>query len=421
MEREIVTVKKKKRIIRNAGLVFLLIVIFFTYFSKTIYNFIIPQVLFDYPMSGTLMHTVNATGTINAVDIRKVYAAANMMVLSVNVKAGDFVEEGDVIAEIDAGDLDIQLKKKELDIWMTKTELEKYISGKGISDLEYSVGRAAKLVEEKEEYLATVKGLYESGLETYESFKNAQKALDDAREEYVRLTRTLDEKISENEETLKLKTVELEIKELEFLKLTESLPQDGLYKAPFAGTIKSISIKEGAQCAAGQLMFELVPADCRYTATFDVPEQQADILVEGDTVKLTLNDMDRTETAGMVSVKEYVSGAGLYRFTADVENKDQKLQDGMKVQVSASKKSSKYTCIVQNNSLHRVINKQGSIFVLEKRNGLFGEEYYAVRREITVLESDGQNSAIEGKIDKADLYIFYSTKALGDNMRVKIR
>lgn len=356
MEQDAAGIKKKKTIIRNIGIAYLLVILTFTFFSRTIYNFALPQVLYDMPVSGTLTHRVSAEGTVNAVDIQKVYAAADIKVLEVPVKAGSTVKKGDIIARIDTNNADIELKRKEFEILMLEAEID--------------------------------------------NLKNGQDNI--------------------NREILKIKTLEWEIKSHEFENMKESIPSDGLFTAQSDGTVKSIPISEGMQLSTGHILYELVPADSKFIVWFDVQPNKADILLEGDTVNITLNNQIRKNINGAVFSKNYLPLEGVYRFFCEIENTDGMLSDGLKVSVSALKGSPKYTCLVQNKSLHNVAGGSGYIYVLEKRDGFFGTEYYSVKRRVSILESDDTNSAVEGQIDKADFYIYHSTKAIDDNMRVKI-
>lgn len=55
---------KKKKIVRNAAIIFITVVVLLTFFSKTINNFLLPEVEYGSPRSGTLTKEITAQGEV---------------------------------------------------------------------------------------------------------------------------------------------------------------------------------------------------------------------------------------------------------------------------------------------------------------------------------------------------------------------
>ena len=70
------------------------------------------------PTTGSLSLTTGLTGTVEAADVVYVYAKASGDVTDVKVKAGDMVEQGQVLCEIDTEQVDrpafLRIRKAQL-------------------------------------------------------------------------------------------------------------------------------------------------------------------------------------------------------------------------------------------------------------------------------------------------------------------
>lgn len=97
-------VGKKRDWIKNAAIVFLVIMLVLTFFSNTFMNYSLPEVSAQYITSGTIQAKVRGSGVISAGDPYTVKAEGTKTVESVLVKNGDHVEKGDVLLYLEVGD-----------------------------------------------------------------------------------------------------------------------------------------------------------------------------------------------------------------------------------------------------------------------------------------------------------------------------
>ena len=97
-------VGKKRDWIKNAVIVFLIIMLILTFFSNTIMNYSLPEVSADYVSSGTIQAKVWGSGTVEAGDPYTVNADSNRTIESVAVRNGDHVEKGQVLFYLKEGD-----------------------------------------------------------------------------------------------------------------------------------------------------------------------------------------------------------------------------------------------------------------------------------------------------------------------------
>ncbi len=100
---------KRKEWVKNAAIVFLIILLILTFFSNTIQNYSLPEVATQYVESGSITAKIRGMGTVESGDPYNVKIKEVREVSSVEVKVGDKVEEGQVLCiltEADSQQLD---------------------------------------------------------------------------------------------------------------------------------------------------------------------------------------------------------------------------------------------------------------------------------------------------------------------------
>lgn len=97
-------VGKKRDWIKNAVIVFLIIMLLLTFFSNSIMNYSLPEVSAEYVSSGTIQAKVRGNGTVHAGDPYVVTADSDRNIESVAVRNGDRVEKGQVLFFLKEGD-----------------------------------------------------------------------------------------------------------------------------------------------------------------------------------------------------------------------------------------------------------------------------------------------------------------------------
>ena len=102
-----------------ATIVFLIVVMLLTFFSKTLYSLNLPSVKLASPTSGSLEHILTSEAIIAAKKEYDLYAPSEQKVMEVLVIAGDRVKTGDVLVKLDTAVLEsamlqLQLEKQQL-------------------------------------------------------------------------------------------------------------------------------------------------------------------------------------------------------------------------------------------------------------------------------------------------------------------
>lgn len=107
---------KKREWVKNAAIVFLIILLLLTFFSNTIQNYSLPEVATQYVESGSITAKIRGTGQVESGDPYNVKIKETREVASVEVKVGDTVEAGQVLCYLTEGDsTDLETAKATLE------------------------------------------------------------------------------------------------------------------------------------------------------------------------------------------------------------------------------------------------------------------------------------------------------------------
>lgn len=104
--------RKRREWVKNAAIIFLIIMLLLTFFSNTIMNYSLPQVATSYVQRGSITAKVRGTGNVEANDPYNVIVKDSREIASVAVKQGDQVEKDQVLYYLEDTESD-ELKKAE--------------------------------------------------------------------------------------------------------------------------------------------------------------------------------------------------------------------------------------------------------------------------------------------------------------------
>ncbi len=104
--------RKRREWVKNAAIIFLIIMLLLTFFSNTIMNYSLPQVATSYVQRGSITAKVRGTGNVEANDPYNVIVKDSREIASVAVKQGDQVEKDQVLYYLEDTESD-ELKQAE--------------------------------------------------------------------------------------------------------------------------------------------------------------------------------------------------------------------------------------------------------------------------------------------------------------------
>lgn len=173
------TKPKNRAWVKDAAIVFLIVLLLLTFFSNTIMNHSLPEVATTMVSSGSITAKVRGTGTVTANGSHKVKASSSFSIGKVMVKSGQEVNAGDVLFVLGAAD---------------STELEEAMNT--LEDLQVQYAQAALSVPLADAFVSE-----KNAVEQAERTRNkAKQAWEDAKAEYTqagsseKVQKLLDEK-----------------------------------------------------------------------------------------------------------------------------------------------------------------------------------------------------------------------------------
>ncbi len=95
---------RRKDIIKNITIIFLIIMLVLTFFSSTIMNRSLPEVAAQYAYSGQITTSVRANGVTEANENYQVILEEGRVIHTVHVRRGDKVQEGTLLFTLEEGD-----------------------------------------------------------------------------------------------------------------------------------------------------------------------------------------------------------------------------------------------------------------------------------------------------------------------------
>lgn len=124
--------RKRREWVKNAAIIFLVIMLLLTFFSNTIMNYSLPEVATQYVQSGSITAKVRGTGNVEANDLYNVIAKESRVISSVAVKKGDQVEKDQVLYYLEDAESD-ELKKAEDELEELELAYMKGLFGANVS------------------------------------------------------------------------------------------------------------------------------------------------------------------------------------------------------------------------------------------------------------------------------------------------
>lgn len=107
---------QRREWVKNAAIIFLVIMLVLTFFSNTIMNYSLPEVATQYVQRGSITAKVRGSGRVEATDPYSVMTKESRVIASVAVKQGDYVEKDQVLYYLeDAESEELKTAEEELE------------------------------------------------------------------------------------------------------------------------------------------------------------------------------------------------------------------------------------------------------------------------------------------------------------------
>ena len=253
----------------------------------------------------------------------------------------------------------------------------------------------------------------DADLETINSIESKERDLES--QKLALQKKQKDDLVAAGKDDIATEALQREIKRLE--EKVEKLKADaagGEITAQVAGVISSMKIVAGETLESGTSVASIEMTEKGYTASFSVTLDQAKKVKVGDNADIQYFWGGEAQ-AKLTQIKADQSDSQKKQLVFDITGD---VTPGQSLQLVLGGKGQPYECIIPNNAIKEDSNGKFVLTVVAKSSPL-GNRYIAKRADITVLASDGVNTAVTGVV-QSDFIISTSTKPInaGDQVRL---
>lgn len=151
---------KKREWVKNAIIIFLVIMLILTFFSNTIMNWSLPEVSAQYVMGGTLSEQIRGTATVESAESYNIIIDEERTVQSIKVNEGDKVEKDQVLflldpsenSKLEAAEEELATAQREYDKLLLKTGKSYTLEELEIKNMEEDIAEAKNDLNKIGEY-----------------------------------------------------------------------------------------------------------------------------------------------------------------------------------------------------------------------------------------------------------------------------
>ena len=253
----------------------------------------------------------------------------------------------------------------------------------------------------------------DADLETINSIESKERDLES--QKLALQKKQKDDLVAAGKDDIATEALQREIKRLE--EKVEKIKADaagGEITAQVAGVISSMKIVAGETLESGTSVASIEMTEKGYTASFSVTLDQAKKVKIGDNAEIQYF-WGGDAQAKLTQIKADQSDSQKKQLVFDITGD---VTPGQSLQLVLGGKGQPYECIIPNNAIKEDSNGKFVLTVVAKSSPL-GNRYIAKRADITVLASDGVNTAVTGVV-QSDFIISTSTKPInaGDQVRL---
>lgn len=253
----------------------------------------------------------------------------------------------------------------------------------------------------------------DADLETINSIESKERDLES--QKLALQKKQKDDLVAAGKDDIATEALQREIKRLEEkVEKIKADAADGEITAQVAGVISSMKITAGETLESGTSVASIEMTEKGYTASFSVTLDQAKKVKVGDNAEIQYF-WGGDAQAKLTQIKADQSDSQKKQLVFDITGD---VTPGQSLQLVLGAKGQPYECIIPNNAIKEDSNGKFVLTVVAKSSPL-GNRYIAKRADITVLASDGVNTAVTGVV-QSDFIISTSTKPInaGDQVRL---
>ncbi len=420
-----------KKMILKISYIFFIIIIVFTFLSKTVENMFIPVITTVTSEERKLNKSINSIGYLKISNMISIKASENWFVKRVLVKEGSAIRAGMPLLEIDTSNMLLQREKLELQVQKLENSLLKLTSEYTDNSLELSQKELKYMdgnIKQIESNIKRLNELYNAGTITQNTIDAELDKLKKAKYDYELKTELLSaNELRAEKNSLELirqkKEIEKELsinrKQLE--QLANSIPENGVLVSETYGKIRNINVENEAFISKGETIIEVTPNEAVYEANCTLNSDIGSRVLLGDEVLLSIPEPINVSVESRVKSIEYDIESDNYIVKAVLDttqsDKNLVLNNGMALGFTILQESESYKCIVPSRVIRE--DKFGKyVYVCHSNTNLHDTEYRVNKEYVKIQDRDNFFVAIFS-VDTGVEVVDETPKKLSDDMIVR--
>jgi HlyD family secretion protein len=357
---------------------------------------------------------ITANGMIEEVNKKEIYIEDAVMPLSVLVKEGDRVVEGQILSVIDGGKYSIELQKAKAGLEQARLDLQKF-KDFGLPEAELNYNNAKRSLEHAKKSLENMQLLFDKGGVSESQLETERIKFDQAAEAF----RKAESEYNTSSAQLKIYQNQVLICELALQEAEQNFNRFGPeIKSPIDGIVTNIGLKEGVLTNPSQPLFTVSDLSSLQIKV-DISEYDISRVKVGQPVEITSDAIEGEIFSGIVKSISPVArvtqvGQSLestVRVTIDITANGSALKPGFSAKAKIIADSKQDCLVIPFDAI--ITESNGAKVVYVVQNGI------AHKKEIqTGIESDFTTEVTKG-LDKGDLVIVAPPPGITEGMKVK--
>ena len=364
----------------------------------------------------TIVSTVDTNGVVEPLNNFQAHAPTPAVVREIRVHEGQRVKQGDLLLRLDDADIRAQEARALAQVRAAESELATLRAGgtrEEVLTTQSQLQTAKAELDAAQRSLEAMRRLQKQGAASAAEVNDAQSRLDAAQAQVDLLQKKLNSRFADSQ----LASAQARLSEAQAAHAAAvDLLRQSNVRAPRAGTVYSIPVRQGAFVNAGELLLQMADLDQVQVRAF-VDEPEVGRLHEGQEVLVTWDALpEKTWQGKIVQVPATIVTRGTRNVgeaISEVENAGSSLLPNVNVTVKIVADRESNVLTVPREAVH---DADGSHYVYEIRNGTLH------RTPVTTGMSNLTNVQItEGLSEGAQVAVSsVSGTLLADQMQVQV-
>ncbi|WP_134704471.1 efflux RND transporter periplasmic adaptor subunit [Ammoniphilus sp. YIM 78166] len=361
---------------------------------------------------GDLTVTKKIVGSVLSDKQSDVHATMAGKLLSLQVKKGDRVTQGQVLGRVDTSDTAEAIVQAQFNIESAKQQLQSaQISKKQTEQNQSRIDQLKRQWETARTSLEEMQFLFDQGAAPQSELTQANKQEEEAQIAYENELRSYDIEweraelaIQQNE--LSVRKAEATLQELR--KNAQKATTDAVIYAPIAGEVMAVNYNVGDQLSTQQPLLT-ISNNQNLKITTQITAEQRSLLPLGQEVRVVTANPDTSATAQVQYISGTTNANGLYDVELVFSTPGVSISSGEAVQLTFTETLASDVLLVPT---HAILQKADTSFVYVV------EEGKAVQKKVEVLNAQSDVTAVGGELQMGAQVIVNGHKLVTEGMNV---